>query len=283
MLITIITQFFTIFEPQDNVSIMSRVCYGIFCAINIGIEIPCVLLTIKNFRDMRIRSEISLAFLHIAMHLMLLTRFLYFLFYGVLVNRSNLVWSSISLRVTAKDVFLLALSCRILESIYVFNVTQSIYMQASKALYIGTVIYAAGSIMVCAIVLGLSLDNDYINLYGFIMEFIIIVIYILSFAMFFSYVRKNKEEVETLGDNYLKWLMIIMIYMIISLSLIVTMNALESFGVLDTLRNNKFDAFVFLDFGYTVATEYVPAIGMIICLHNMTKKSPTMSFLIQND
>ena len=260
-----------------------RISYASIAVICIILEGLCIFLSIKNFKLIKVSYEISLVFMHISLHLMVtmrLSQAIVFLLEKIPYFPEEFF---MGLLYTSKDLYFLALACRTTETIYVFDIGKKIYIKYSKALCIGSCGYALLSVIMTIISASDEAYEDRFRIYWIIVEVFIGIIYVITLVMYFSFWRNNKKDVEASKDNYLKWLMIMMIYMIFSLLFVIARNLSEYFDLIESLRKNNYLVYSIQNILYTIITEFIPVCGMIKCLHGLRKESMSLSFLINDD
>ena len=112
-------------------------------------------------------------------------------------------------------------------------------------------------------------NEDKFRFYWIIVEIIIGIIYVATLVMYFSFWRNNKKDVEASQDNYLKWLMIMMIYMIFSLAFVIIRNIWEFYKIMENLRIDNYWMYSVQNALFIIMTEIILVCGMIKCLYSL--------------
>jgi len=241
-----------------------KIAYGILAIFYIFAEIWCIISTIRTFYNPLLRTEISLVVFYLSLHLTLILRLINLLneiFENFPANVKNALDDG---TVIAKDIFVLSLTCRILEAVYAGEPQNEYIRKLISAIYIFAGIHTVAFTALFILVVISKIQSTTLAIYTASAQGIIIAMYIFSFVKFILLWKRIADESnldrseEDKGNEYLKRLLIIMIYVILMFMVRVLVNVGEFFGWEESLKNNNVPLLLAYTIPAWIITELIP-------------------------
>eukprot|EP01022_Parablepharisma_sp_SALTPOND_P023550 TRINITY_DN5012_c3_g1_i1.p1 TRINITY_DN5012_c3_g1~~TRINITY_DN5012_c3_g1_i1.p1 ORF type:complete len:281 (+),score=26.36 TRINITY_DN5012_c3_g1_i1:83-925(+) len=229
-------------------------------------EIWCIISTAKTFTNRLLRYQISLTVFYISLHLMLIMRVFYLLKHWLIEYPTYLERAVDNGTVIAKDIFCLALTCRILEAVHAEDTAIEYIPKLIKVIYGFAAVHAAVFVGLYLAYCTYEIELSYLAIYCAIIQFLIALIYIFVCSKFLALWKSIATEEES---KYLKWLLVIVIYVGFVLLIRVLVNIGEFVNLQEYLEDHDFTMLMIYRVAVLVITELIPCTLMSWYLFNL--------------
>eukprot|EP00826_Nyctotherus_ovalis_P057194 TRINITY_DN7812_c0_g1_i2.p1 TRINITY_DN7812_c0_g1~~TRINITY_DN7812_c0_g1_i2.p1 ORF type:complete len:300 (-),score=35.00 TRINITY_DN7812_c0_g1_i2:61-960(-) len=230
----------------------------------LGTEVWCTVSTVKVFKTRSALRGSSLLALYICLHMMLILRLFYCL--GLLAmefSRSDMEYIE-NLAILAKDLFIAILAWRLMEVIYSFNDSKKCLVKVINVLLWVIIVHIIAYLTLYSLWFTKIISNNNLSIYCSISECVFGIIYIYACIETIRFWKGSNIASGLTG--YLRWLFIVMFYMIFALGLRVAINVLE---VLKMEKRTEW--FYYCKMELVVLVELIPCTMMSVCLYIMAK------------
>ena len=232
-------------------------------------ELFCIILTIKCFAVERFRREPPFIAIYISFHMLLISTALTRL-YDLNVHYSEyLLYVNSFCSVLSKDFIVLIFTNRILSAL--LNRANKNKVQGILIKIIWILIplhFIITAVMVIASIEG-EIDETILSTYIMIAESIFAILYFYSCWKILPHFR-NAEKLGT--SEYLRWLLINIIYMIFAIQIRIFNNASMHFKLYEIIKEKSELGLSLFLMGINVSTGLVPPLLLSLCLLKLPKE-----------
>lgn len=245
----------------------------IYCLVFLAAELFCIYINVKCFKFRELRREPYLIILFLTLHLTLIFSFLIHISSTPFCNNNKLQAIFGYLVILPKDIFILMFTLQILRFVIQWDDENKLPKIVRIIIQVVLCLHAVAYIALLAYGYDAIIDplSDYtpLMLYLSLVLTFIAVLYVYSFVSAIRIWRNSVSE-EKLHE-YLKWLLITMLFMTLTLLLRIILNLGQYFTIQQRLKELTVVGYHFyMAFNY-IGCNLVPCILMCICYHHMAK------------
>jgi len=225
-------------------------------------EVWCLVSTIKVFSIKAALSGISLLAIYICLHMTFILRIFYcFGRFALEYERSD-IESIDNFSILAKDSFVGILAWRLMEVVYSLDKRKEYLIKLINILLVLIILHILTYLIIYILWFTGVIGIVFLGTYCYSSEIVLALIYIYTSAQVVRSWRDNKIELT----GYLRWVFIIMIYMIFALIVRVVANILEEKDL-----NNYIMRFTIYKMIMILLIEIIPCNVMCVCLYMVAK------------
>lgn len=245
-------------ENPTQLRILNLVVFILFVLA----EAWCVISTYKVFKVKVALLGISMLAIFICLHMMFVLRIFYcFGIFAFSYDRSQVGYIE-NLAVLSKDLFIAILTWRLMEVVCSLDDSKTFLVKVINVLGVIMVIHIVVFITLLSLWASSIIETKNLGTYCTVIEAVFCLIYIYACVEVIRFWRGSNIKSGLTG--YLRWLFIVMLYMILVIAIRVMANILES-----TEEDIKFEFYTIYRVILHIFTELIPSGIMCICLYVM--------------
>ena len=244
-------------------------------------EVFGVISSFKYFQAASYKKQISLIVFCVSTHLLFILRII-FCINGWIID-SNKDWGLPIEKITIipKDAFILTLGWRILEAVTAWD---SLNKNAEKLIIVlKYTLYVHTGLSIIFITIWI-IDDDrryyFFEIYFGVVELFIEVIYIYACVKSITFWRKTNNDVKISG--YLRWLFILMIYMIPVVVIRICLNIADSFKFQRDFETSSDKGYAAYRFFFMLLIEMIPGNLINLTLYKMINEYLSEGFVSES-